>query len=45
MKRLFLQQKYNMKEIIKIAVGIALGIIIIMVSLAAIGLISRLATS
>jgi hypothetical protein len=34
-----------MKEIIKIAVGIALGIITIIVTLAAIGLISRLATS
>ena len=34
-----------MKEIIKIAIGITLGIITIMVFLVAIGLISRLATS
>lgn len=45
MKRLFLQQKYNMKEIIKIAIGITLAFIAIMVFMVAIGLITRLVTS
>lgn len=45
MKRLFLQQKYNMKEIIKIAIAITLTFIAIMVFMVAIALITRLATS